>query len=444
MGTYLITQGGSHGSMSGNNSAANFGGECLPRQVSDPCAYVRANPACAAEGLDYLRFIECPTDANDGAAKVVLLIGWCAVLFLAIGTVGDAFFAPAVERIALRLRLPDDVAGATLLALGGAAPDIFTQIAALVESDEPDLKLALSESIGAGLFVATFGKALAVLVGLAWEAKRHERDGSHDPNTEHAAHSQQGVSVEPFPYVRDVVAYAFMLVLAFVAMSSKTVSWQLSSALVLSYVLYVCVVCLGWGRTRLEPALVRLAGGGGGVSGERPGESDVARCERWTPRLADLPPRWSSAARVRPPARVEPTPASDDDDEATLLPSSRGDGGGVGSSSSGADGIPDGSSTGSALRRLRIPRRDRGLGEGGERARGRGRRRRVPRARRRAGAARHVRDDGAAHPERRVPTHSSVSPLTDLFRRPGVRYGRRYGNVGFLRKQSTRACWRVG
>jgi hypothetical protein len=257
--------------MSGNNSAANFGGECLPRQVSDPCAYVRANPACRPEGLDYLRFIECPTDANDGAAKVVLLIGWCAVLFLAIGTVGDAFFAPAVERIALRLRLPDDVAGATLLALGGAAPDIFTQIAALVESDEPDLKLALSESIGAGLFVATFGKALAVLVGLAWEAKRHERDGSHDPNTEHTPHSQQGVSVEPFPYVRDVVAYAFMLVLSFVAMSSKTVSWQLSSALVLSYVLYVCVVCLGWGRTKLEPALVRLAGG---VSGERPGESD--------------------------------------------------------------------------------------------------------------------------------------------------------------------------
>ena len=252
MGTYLITQGGSHGQYEREQLRRDhFGGECLPRQVSDPCAYVRANPACAAEGLDYLRFIECPTDANDGAAKVVLLIGWCAVLFLAIGTVGDAFFAPAVERIALRLRLPDDVAGATLLALGGAAPDIFTQIAALVESDEPDLKLALSESIGAGLFVATFGKALAVLVGLAWEAKRHDRDGPHDPNTEHAAHSQQGVSVEPFPYVRDVVAYAFMLVLAFVAMSSKTVSWQLSSALVLSYVLYVCVVCLRVGTNAI-------------------------------------------------------------------------------------------------------------------------------------------------------------------------------------------------
>lgn len=341
MGTYLSTQGGSHGSMSGNNSAANFGGECLPRQVSDPCAYVRANPACIAEGLDYLRFIECPTDANDGAAKVVLLIGWCAVLFLAIGTVGDAFFAPAVERIALRLRLPDDVAGATLLALGGAAPDIFTQIAALVESDEPDLKLALSESIGAGLFVATFGKALAVLVGLAWEAKRHERDGSHDPNTEHTPHSQQGVSVEPFPYVRDVVAYAFMLVLSIVAMSSKTVSWQLSSALVLSYVLYVCVVCFGLGRSGLEPALVRLAGGGGGVSGgERPGESDSREM-----RPVDAETGGSSSEMELSSARRTDTGDDDDDDEVTLLPSSRGDGGGVGSSSSGAGGIPDDSST---------------------------------------------------------------------------------------------------
>ena len=309
MGTYLITQGGSHGSMSGNNSAANFGGECLPRQVSDPCAYVRANPACAAEGLDYLRFIECPTDANDGAAKVVLLIGWCAVLFLAIGTVGDAFFAPAVERIALRLRLPDDVAGATLLALGGAAPDIFTQIAALVESDEPDLKLALSESIGAGLFVATFGKALAVLVGLAWEAKRHERDGSHDPNTEHTPHSQQGVSVEPFPYVRDVVAYAFMLVLV---VRRDELEDGVVAAVFRAGVVVRAVRVRGvpWVGTNASWS-PRWCGSRAAVSGERPGESDESRDANggrrdWRVFLRDGaqqrgydPPRASSGHRRR-------------------------------------------------------------------------------------------------------------------------------------------------
>jgi hypothetical protein len=135
-----------------------------------------------------------------------------------------------------------------------------------------------------------------------------------------------------------------MLVLSFVAMSSKTVSWQLSSALVLSYVLYVCVVCLGWGRTKLEPALVRLAGG---VSGERPGESDSREMRPVDPEIGGSSSEMElSSAGTTPRARRADT-GDDDDDEATLLPSSRGDGGGVGSSSSGADGILDDSSNGS-------------------------------------------------------------------------------------------------
>ena len=325
--------------MSGNSSAASFGGECVPREAPDPCAYVKANPACTTDGLNYLRFIECPADANDGAAKAVLLVGWCAMLFVAIGTVGDAFFAPAVERIATRLRLPDDVAGATLLALGGAAPDIFTQIAALVESVEPDLRLALSESIGAGLFVATFGKALAVLVGLAWEAKRRVggNDGSHHPSNENVPHSQQGVAVEPFPYLRDVSAYLAMLILALIAMSSDTVSWELSSALVLSYVLYACVVCFGWGRRAVEPRLVRLAGGVAHSPARRTdGEEEVAEEADGGPgegaekgagggdvemsSVGGTPRVRRGAGGGNEDAEVD---VEVDDDEATLLPTGR-------------------------------------------------------------------------------------------------------------------------
>ena len=318
--------------MSGNSSAASFGGECVPREAPDPCAYVKANPACTAEGLNYLRFIECPADANDGAAKAVLLVGWCAMLFVAIGTVGDAFFAPAVERIATRLRLPDDVAGATLLALGGAAPDIFTQIAALVESVEPDLRLALSESIGAGLFVATFGKALAVLVGLAWEAKRRvgdNDDGSHHPSDENVPHSQQGVAVEPFPYLRDVSAYLAMLILALIAMSSDTVSWELSSALVLSYVLYACVVCFGWGRRAVEPRLVRLAGGVAHSPARRTDEEEEVAEEANGGRGDVEMSSVGGAPRVRRGVGGGDEDADEevdvevDDDEATLLPTRR-------------------------------------------------------------------------------------------------------------------------
>ena len=187
----------------------------------------------------------------------------------------------------------------------------------------------------------------------------------------------------------------------------------------------------------MEPALVRLAGG---VSGERPGESDSREMRPvdrrdWRVFLRDGaqqrgydPPRASSRHRRRRRRRGDAVAVQSRRRRRGLDPPLR----------ARMEFLT--ARRTDALRRLRIPRRDRGLGEGGERARGRGRRRRVPRARRRAGAARHVRDDGAAHPEGRVPTHSSVSPLTDLFRRPGVRDGRRCRDVGFLRKQSTRAA----
>jgi hypothetical protein len=368
---------------------------------------------------------------------VVLLIGWCAVLFLAIGTVGDAFFAPAVERIALRLRLPDDVAGATLLALGGAAPDIFTQIAALVESDEPDLKLALSESIGAGLFVATFGKALAVLVGLAWEAKRHDRDGPHDPNTEHtaslAARRVRG-AVSVRQRRRRVRVYVSFSVRRH-ELEDGVVAAVFRAGVVVRAV-RVRGVPSGGDERDWSPRWC----GSRAACGERPGESDGREMRTVDAEIGGSSSEMElSSAGTTPRARRADT-GDDDDDDATLLPSSRGDGGGVGSSSSGADGIPDDSSTGS------LPVASVSLAAI------------VDWARVESGLADEV--DGVGFPalvaapvllamsatmarltpRGRVPTHSSVSPLTDLFRRPGVRDGRRCRDVGFLRKQSTRAA----
>ena len=138
--------------------------------IAAACAHVTNNPLCERGDTDYLRFYYC-SDSFVGAAppalKLPILALWCLVLFVAIATVAGNYFAPSVERISARLGLSEDVAGATILALGGAAPDIFTQAAALLESDTPDLRLALSESVGAGLFVSNLGKALTVLVGLS-------------------------------------------------------------------------------------------------------------------------------------------------------------------------------------------------------------------------------------------------------------------------------------
>lgn len=226
------------------------------------CTHVHNNPLCLRGDVDYLSFYYCDETRDASAAgafaaaphwlKLLLLVVWTAVLFAAIAAVADRFFAPAVERIARRLRLPEDVAGATLLALGGAAPDIFTQAAAIAESAAPDARLAISESVGAGLFVATVGKALAVLVGLGAEARRGDgvarraRGGTRKtPN--------DVVEVDAFPYVRDATAYGGLIAVAATSVADGEISTFEALVFVAWYAAYVWVVLRGefvWRRAR--------------------------------------------------------------------------------------------------------------------------------------------------------------------------------------------------
>ena len=49
-------------------------------------------------------------------------------MFCALAIVCDEFFVPALEVIIDKLQITEDVAGATLMAAGGSAPELFTSI----------------------------------------------------------------------------------------------------------------------------------------------------------------------------------------------------------------------------------------------------------------------------------------------------------------------------
>ena len=249
------------------------------------CTHVHKNPLCAHGDVEYLSFYYCDGTHDASAAasfaaaphwlKVPMLALWAAILFAAIGGVADRFFAPAVERIAKRLNLSEDVAGATLLALGGAAPDIFTQAAAIAESATPDVRLAISESVGSGLFVATVGKALAVLgelggVSPGTEGARRDKNASaRRPFKNIRDKNARVVEVDAFPYVRDALAYGGLIVVTAASVADGEVTTPEALALVAWYVAYVWVVLRGedaWRRARgLRPRAD--GGGGGGVIG---------------------------------------------------------------------------------------------------------------------------------------------------------------------------------
>lgn len=71
--------------------------------------------------------------ARRGFMGTLVLLLWVAFLFSMLFLGVKHFFVPALEIMSKALHLPDDIAGATLLAFGNGSPDVFTQIAAAKE-----------------------------------------------------------------------------------------------------------------------------------------------------------------------------------------------------------------------------------------------------------------------------------------------------------------------
>ena len=81
-------------------------------------------------------YFEMAVSAYEGAGPIVYIIG---ILYMLAGLaiVCDEYFVPALEVITDRLDLSNDVAGATLMAAGGSAPELATSFIGLfvVKSD---------------------------------------------------------------------------------------------------------------------------------------------------------------------------------------------------------------------------------------------------------------------------------------------------------------------
>ena len=84
--------------------------------------------------------------------------------------------AAVAQFLSERLRLPASIAGVTVLSFAGGAPDLFTQLAAVsTGSGHEDLGLAVSSTLGSGLFLACLmTAALAAMLGGA-EARASAR-----------------------------------------------------------------------------------------------------------------------------------------------------------------------------------------------------------------------------------------------------------------------------
>ena len=146
-------------------AAAPIDEVCEPLSVpfEDRCEYVVTTPSCSLENQSSAAFINYPkvyycVARGGNFLSVLFAFLLIALFFHVLATVAECFFCPALAKISVYLKLRDDVAGATLLAFGNGAPDIFAQIAALndLSSNEETsgIPLALGAVLGAGMFIA--------------------------------------------------------------------------------------------------------------------------------------------------------------------------------------------------------------------------------------------------------------------------------------------------
>ena len=134
---------------------------------------------------------------------------------MAIGLVCDEYFVPALELICDRLNLKPDVAGATFMAAGGSAPELFTSFI--------------------GVFIAKSNVGVGTIVGSAVFNVLFVIGGC-------AIFSKEILALTWWPLARDITFYSISLIaLVLFFDHSQIVWWEALTLLALyfSYVLFM-------------------------------------------------------------------------------------------------------------------------------------------------------------------------------------------------------------
>nr|XP_020495821.1 sodium/potassium/calcium exchanger 1-like isoform X3 [Labrus bergylta] len=143
---------------------------------------------------------------------VVLHVVGMIYMFAALAIVCDEFFVPALEVITNTLEISDDVAGATFMAAGGSAPELFTSLIGVFIS---------RSNVGIGTIVGSAVFNILFVIGMC------------------AIFSREMLHLTWWPLFRDVTFYILDLIMLIVFFLDSKILWWESMLLVLGYISYV-------------------------------------------------------------------------------------------------------------------------------------------------------------------------------------------------------------
>ncbi|XP_053567980.1 sodium/potassium/calcium exchanger 3 [Bombina bombina] len=152
-------------------------------------------------------------DRKHGA---IILHVLCAMyMFYALAIVCDDFFVPSLEKISERLHLSEDVAGATFMAAGSSAPELFTSVIGV---------FITKGDVGVGTIVGSAVFNILCIIGVC------------------GLFAGQVVVLSSWSLLRDASYYTLSVIALIVFIYDETVSWWESLILVMMYAIYIIIM----------------------------------------------------------------------------------------------------------------------------------------------------------------------------------------------------------
>ncbi|XP_054862184.1 sodium/potassium/calcium exchanger 1-like isoform X12 [Amphiprion ocellaris] len=143
---------------------------------------------------------------------VILHVIGMMYMFVSLAIVCDEFFVPALGVITDKLAISDDVAGATFMAAGGSAPELFTSLIGV---------FIAHSNVGIGTIVGSAVFNILFVIGMC------------------ALFSREILHLTWWPLFRDVSFYILDLILLIIFFLDNVIMWWESMMLVAGYTTYV-------------------------------------------------------------------------------------------------------------------------------------------------------------------------------------------------------------
>ncbi|CDQ84103.1 unnamed protein product [Oncorhynchus mykiss] len=181
------------------------------REEENHTSYTPTTPRAAIH--EFPADIFSPEQRRKGA---VLLHAVCAIyMFYALAIVCDVYFVPSLEKISENLQLSEDVAGATFMAAGSSAPELFTSLIGV---------FITKGDLGVGTIVGSAVFNILVIIGIC------------------GIFAGQPISLSWWPLLRDSLYYILSILMLIVVIYDDKVIWWETIILISMYLVYIIIM----------------------------------------------------------------------------------------------------------------------------------------------------------------------------------------------------------